>query len=390
VYLTKEEERILNGESGWANQTCMKILTRLGELYDAEKLIPISSAHVSGVSYKTLGDAPIEFLQALADAGAKVKAKTTLNPQSLDPEHLTKRLPKTLREKQLNILKQFERMGTTKSLTCTPYYLKRPSCRSHLAWAESSAVVYANSVLGARTNREGGPSALAAAIVGKTPDHGMHRAENRQPNLLVDVETRLQNETEFGALGIHLGKMLGDKVPNIQGLGKTSRDSLKQLSAAVATTGMTNMFHCNTCSDTKGIERISVEAKDIRRTIQELSTASCKKCDLVFIGCPHCSLGEMKQIAQTVQGKKVKHGTEFWVCTSSHIKETARDYVNEIEKSGGQVLDGVCTVVSWTEKLGIETIMTNSAKTAYYAPTLSKAETILSPMKDCLRATFQR
>jgi hypothetical protein len=390
MYLSKEEERILNGESGWANQTCMKILTRLGDLYGAEKLIPIRSAHVSGVSYKTLGDAPIEFLQALADAGAKVKVKTTLNPQSLDPEHLTKRLPKTLREKQLKILKQFERMGTTKSLTCTPYYLKRPSSESHLAWAESSAVVYANSVIGARTNREGGPSALAAAIIGKTPDHGMHRAENRQPNLLVNVETRLQNETEFGALGIHLGKMLGDKVPYIQGLRKASKNSLKQLSAAVATTGMTNMFQCNVCSDTKGIERISVEAQDIRHTIQELSTASCKKCDLVFIGCPHCSLGEMKQIAQAAQGKKVKHGTEFWVCTSSHIKETAKGYVNEIEKSGGQVLAGVCTVVSWTEKLGIRTIMTNSAKTAYYAPTLSKAETILSPMKECLKAAFQQ
>lgn len=368
----------------------MKILTRLGDLFNAEKLIPISSAHVSGVSYKTLGDAPVEFLQALADSGAKAKVRTTLNPQSLDPEHLTKRLPKTLHEKQLNILKQFERMGATESLTCTPYYLEKPKRDSHLAWAESSAVVYANSVLGAWTNREGGPSALAAALMGKTPDHGMHRAENRQPNLLVNVETRLQNETEFGALGIHLGKLLRDKIPIIQGLGKTSKDRLKQLSAAVATTGMTNMFHCNTRSEAKGIEKVGVEAKDIRRTIQELSTASCKKCDLVFIGCPHCSLAEMKQIAQTVQGKKVKHGTEFWVCTSSHIKETARQYVNEIERSGGQVLAGVCTVVSWTEKLGIETIMTDSAKTAYYAPMLSKAEAILSPMKECLKAAFQR
>jgi predicted aconitase len=389
VYLTREEERVLDGECGWGKQTCMKILTRLGDLYGAKKLIPIESAHVSGVSYKTLGDAPVEFLRALADAGARVKARTTLNPQSLDPEHLTKRLPKTLGQKQLNILKQFERMGTTESLTCTPYYLERPKRGSHLAWAESSAVVYANSVLGAWTNREGGPSALAAAIMGKTPDHGMHRSENRQPNLLVNVETRLQNETEFGALGIHLGKMLGDRIPIMKGLGSTSRDRLKQLSAALATTGMTNMFHCSTGSETKGIEKMSVEARDLKHAVEELSTGSCKMCDLVFIGCPHCSLDEMKQIAQAVKGKKVKHGTEFWVCTSSHVKEAARDYVEEIERSGGQVLAGVCTVVSWTEKLGIETVMTNSAKTAYYAPTLSKAETILSPMRECLRTVFQ-
>jgi hypothetical protein len=389
LYLTKEEERILNGECGWANQTCMKILTRLGDLYGAEKLIPISSAHVSGVSYKTLGDAPIEFLRALVDANAKVKVRTTLNPQSLDSEHLRRRLPKTLAQKQLDILEQFERMGTIESLTCTPYYLEEPERGSHLAWAESSAVVYANSVLSAWTNREGGPSALAAAIIGKTPDHGMHRAETRQPNLLVNVENRLQNETEFGALGIYLGKMLGDKVPIIKGLGRTSEDSLKQLSAALATTGMTNMFRCSTGSETKGIERISVEAKDLKHTVEELSTGSCEKCDLVFIGCPHCSLAEMKQIARAVKGKKVKRGTEFWVCTSSHIKETARDYVKEIERSGGQVLAGVCTVVSWTEKLGIQTIMTNSAKTAYYAPMLSKAETIVSPMKDCLRTALR-
>ena len=389
MYLTREEERVFNGECGWANETCMKILARLGDLYGAKKLIPISSAHVSGVSYKTLGDAPVEFLRALADAGAKVKVKTTLNPQSLDPEHLTKRLPKTLVQKQLHILKQFERMGTAKSLTCTPYYIERPKFGSHLAWAESSAVVYANSVLGAWTNREGGPSALAAAIMGKTPDHGMHRDENRQPNLVVNIETRPQNETEFGALGIHLGKLLGDTIPLIQGLGKTSPERLKQLCAALATTGMTNMFHCGTGSETKGIAKISVEAKDVKRTVKELSTGSCEKCDLVFIGCPHCSLAEMKQIAQAVKGKKTKRGTEFWVCTSSHIKETARDYVKEIERSGGQVLAGVCTVVAWTEKLGIETIMTNSAKTAYYAPTLSKAETILSQTKDCLRTAFQ-
>jgi len=389
MYLTREEERILDGECGWANQTCMKILVRLGELFNGRRLIPISTAHVSGISYKTLGDAPIEFLRALADANGKVKVKTTLNPQGLDPEYLAKRLPNNLCQKQLDILEQFERMGSTPSLTCTPYHLEKPDRGSHLAWAESSAVVYANSVLGAWTNREGGPSALAAAIVGKTPDYGMHRAANRQPSILVNIEAELQNETDFGALGIHLGKLLRDKVPAIQGLQKTSKDSLKQLSAAIATTGMANMFHCGTCPREKKMEEITVEDKDVRRAIDELSTAPSKKPDLVFIGCPHCSVDEMKQVAKLARGKKVKPGTEFWVCTSNHVREAAGDCVREIEKSGGHVLAGVCTVVSWTEKLGIQTIMTNSAKTAYYAPNLSKAETILSPMKECLKAALQ-
>jgi len=209
--LTKEEERILDGEHGWASQICMKILVKLGELFDATKLIPINSAHVSGVSYKTLGDASVEFLDALANAGGKAKVKATLNPQSFDMEYLRKRLGESLWLKQLNVIRHFEKMGFQQSFTCTPYYLETPRQGSHLAWAESSAVVYANSVLKAWTNREGGPSALAAAIIGKTPDHGVHKPENRRPTVLVKLETRLRSEIEFGALGIFLGKTLETK-----------------------------------------------------------------------------------------------------------------------------------------------------------------------------------
>ena len=389
MYLTKEEERIYDGEYGWANQICMKILVRLGELFNAIRLIPISSAHVAGVSYKTLGDAPAEFLQALAKADGKAKVRATLNPQSFDPEYLGRRLPKHIREKQLNILKQFEKMGFTRSLTCTPYYLEKPKRDSHLAWAESSAVVYANSVLGAWTNREGGPSALAAAIIGKTPDYGMHRAENRQSNILVDVKTSLRNESEFGALGIYLGKILEDKIPVIQGLNDVSEVKLKQLGAALATTGMVNMFYHNTRRERGEIEKIIVEAEDLKRTFEELSTTAEVKPDLVFIGCPHCSLDEIRKIAGLMDDKKVRAGTEFWVCTSCYVKERAEDYVKKIEKSGGCVLTDMCTIVSWTETLGIKTIMTNSAKTAYYAPTLNKAETVFAPLKQCLDTTLE-
>lgn len=389
MHLTREEERTYNGEYGWANQICMKILVRLGELFNATRLIPISSAHVSGVSYKTLGDAPVKFLQALANADGKAKVKATLNPQSFDPEYLGKKLSERIREKQFNILRQFEKMGLTTSLTCTPYYLDKPEHGSHLAWAESSAVVYTNSVLGAWTNREGGPSALAAAIIGKTPDYGMHRDENRQPNILVDVRTSLQNETEFGALGIYLGKILEDKVPVIQGLNDISEWKLKQLGAALATTGMVNMFYYNPRLERGEIEKISVEAKDLKRTVESLSTTAEVKPDLIFIGCPHCSLNEIGQIARLMDGKKVEAGTEFWVCTSRYVKERAGSYVKKIEKGGGHVLTDMCTIVSWTETLGIKTIMTNSAKTAYYAPTLNKADTIFAPLRQCIKTAFE-
>jgi len=389
MYLTKEEERIYDGEHGWANQICMKILVRLGELFHATRLIPIESAHVSGVSYKTLGDAPGKFLETLANADGKVRVKATLNPQSFDPEYLGRKLPEHIREKQLNILRQFEKMGFTQSLTCTPYYLEKPKTGSHLAWAESSAVVYTNSILGAWTNREGGPSALAAAIIGKTPNYGMHKAENRQPNILVNVKTSLKNEAEFGALGIYLGKILKDKIPIIWGLKNASEDELKQLGAALATTGMVNMFYHNIQLERRTMEKISVEANDLKRTVESLSTAAKSKPDLVFIGCPHCSLTEIRRIAKLVDGKKVDAGTEFWICTSRYVKERSGNSVERIEKSGGYVLTGMCTIVSWTETLGIKTIITNSAKTAYYAPTLNKAETVFAPLKQCLKTALE-
>jgi len=385
--LTKEEERILNGECGWASQTCMKILVRLGDLFNAEKLIPIKSAHVSGVSYKTLGDAPIEFLKALADSGARVHVRTTLNPQSLDHEYLEKRLPNRLCEKQLEILEQYERMGLAQSLTCTPYYLQKPERGSHVAWAESSAVVYANSVLGTFTNREGGPSALAAGIIGKTPEYGIHKAEDRQPNVLVNVKAKLRNKTEYGALGIYLGKALRDRIPAVSGLHDPSKERLKQFGAALATTGMTNMFHLKPPKEKT--ETINIDDKDVKQTITDLSTAATKKPDLVFIGCPHCSQNEMKQIGRLIGNRKVKPATELWVCTSAYVKEKCDTSVKRIEQSGGHVLTGVCTVVSWTETLGIKTIMTNSAKTAYYAPTLNKAEAILAPLKECLKTALK-
>lgn len=389
TYLTKEEERIYDGEYGWAKQVCMKILVKLGELFDASRLIPIDSAHVSGVSYKTLGDAPTDFLEALADANEKVGVEATLNPQSLDPKHLAARLPRNLVEMQLRLCKIFDRLGFQKSFTCTPYYIKEPRKGAHMAWAESSAVVYANSVLGAWTNREGGPSALAAAIIGKTPNCGMHKIENREPKVVAEVKTSLKNEVDYGALGIFLGKILEDEIPLIKGLKKPLPENLKQLGAALASAGMVNMFHYKENVKAEGLEKITVEPKDIKETAMSLTTASGRKPDLVFVGCPHCSLSEIKEVADAIGNRKVRSNIEFWICTSQIIKEKAKAYVHKIEASGAKILTDTCAVVTWTDKLGIKTIMTNSAKTAHYAPTLNKAETILAPLKECLKTALK-
>ncbi|MEM3596533.1 MAG: aconitase X catalytic domain-containing protein [Candidatus Bathyarchaeia archaeon] len=390
MYLTKEEEHIYDGELGWANQVCIKILVRLGELFGADRLIPINSAHVSGVSYKTLGDASSEFLEALAESDVKAKVKATTNPHSIDKKHILTKIPKETVEKQSAITKNFEKMGFTNALTCTPYYLERPKRNTHMAWSESSAVVYANSILNAWTNREGGPSALAAAIIGKTPNYGIHRAEERQPKVLVTLNTQLKDETEFGALGTFLGEILEDKIPAIKGLEGASKDNLKQLGAALASTGMVNMFHFyNENMLKKKLEKVSVDRNELAKVSQKLTTVSTKKPDLIFIGCPHCSLTEIKRVANLISNKKIRSDLEFWVCTSQHIKEKAGKYATVIEMRGGRIITDTCAVVTWTDMLGIKTIMTNSAKTAHYAPTLNKADVTLAPLEKCIKTALK-
>ena len=384
MYLTKEEEQILDGEKGWANQIAMKILVRLGDLYGATKLIPVQSAHLSGVSYKHLGDAAIDFLNELADKGGSAQTTATLNPSSLDTDYLIKHYSQERVSQQEKIINLYSRMQIRPTLTCTPYYIQKPKANQHLAWAESSAVVYANSVLDAWTNREGAPSALAAALIGKTPNYGLHQPQNRKPNVLVKLGVKLQTESDYGALGIHLGELLKDKIPAIDGL-RGSVDELKQLGAAMASSGMTALFCTQPPLKSKIAETLTVERKDIEDTKSKLRTTD-EKPKLVFIGCPHCSFNELRTVALAIDNKKVRDDTELWVCTSRHIKNKSSRYVAIIERAGGHVMCDTCVLVSWIKDLGLHTLVTNSAKTAFYAPTLNEVDARLEPLKRCIES----
>jgi len=384
MYLTPEEEKIYDGELGWAYQVSMRILVKLGDLFGASRLIPINSAHISGVSYKTIGDAPIDFLKALVETGGRARVNSTVNPSGFDLQQIEKMaISQEIKKKQLEIIDLYEKMSVNPILTCTPYYLVRPKIDSHLAWAESSAVIYANSILGAWTNREGGPSALAATLIGKTPDYGMHRAEEREANLHVKVKCQPRNEMEFGALGVRIGKIVGNRVPILTRLSRCTRDSLKQLGAGLASSGMTSIFYCSEEYVGKSLETISVEDKDIKDAIEKLSTTS-ENPDLVFLGCPHCSISEIQQIAHLIKGRRVREDVRLWVCTSRYVKAKAKRYVDIIEATGSHVLCDTCAVVTWIKELGVNTMMTNSAKTAYYAPTLNRVETIMAPIDQCI------
>jgi len=388
MYLTKEEEKILNGEKGDVMGRMFRLLVRLGEIYGADKMIPVKSVQVAGVSYKSIEDPGTEFLEDIASKGAKVKVLTYLNPAGMDLENWEKLgFPKDFAKKQLRIMDAFKRMGIIVTATCTPYLAGNlPRFREHIAWSESSAVSFANSVIGARTNREGGPSALAAALCGVTPNYGLHLWEERQPSVKVNVSANLNFCSDFGALGYYVGKEVKNKIPYFTGVKDADTDQLKALGAAMAASGAVALYHAEGLTpeadlvEKKNLETISVGEKEIKETYHKLNTG--KEPDIVILGCPHASLREISLLAEKLEGKRLKK--PVWICTSRMIKEIAdrMGYNEIIAKAGGSIVADTCMVVSPIEDMGYKTTGVNSGKAANYLPGFCKQEVVFANIDD--------
>ena len=370
MHLTREEEAMLAGERGRATQKAMQILVALGKIYDAERLVRVSSVQVSGVSYKNLGDAGLEFLSELAKDG-KARVKTTLNPAGMSlTDWRSQGIDSGFAEKQLQVIDAYGRLGVEITCTCTPYLAgNEPSFGQHIAWGESSAVAYANSVIGARTNREGGPSALAASLTGRTPLYGLHIRENRVPTIAVDVEAKLRVPEEFSAMGYFVGRAAKDGVPYFRGVQHASLEDLKTLSAALASSGGVAMFHVEGLTPESGLGAKDLEAltftrKDLTETDSLLNDEGAP--DFVSVGCPHCSLTELATLARLLSGRQVRR--EFWVCCSREVKRQGDEagYSRLIEESGAKFALDTCMVVAPIEELGYKVVATNSAKASHY------------------------
>ena len=370
MHLTREEERMVSGEQGHATRKAMQILVALGEIYDADRMVRVSSVQVSGVSYKNLGDAGLEFLSDLARDG-RARVKTTLNPAGMSlTGWRSQGIEKGFAEKQLKVIEAYRKLGVEISCTCTPYLAgNEPSFGQHIAWGESSAVVYANSVIGARTNREGGPSALAASLTGRTPLYGLHIQENRVPTVAVDVEAQLRQPEDFAAMGYFVGKAVKDGIPYFRGVGRATLEDFKSLSAALASSGGVAMFHFEGLTPESGLGATGLEAltftkKELAETDSTLNDEG--KPDFVSVGCPHCSLTELATLARLLSGRRVKR--EFWVCCSGEVKRRGDDagYSRLIERSGAKFALDTCMVVAPVEELGYRVVATNSAKACHY------------------------
>lgn len=383
MYLTPEEEKLMNGESGPAYQKAIEILTALGDIYGADKLIPIKSAQIAGVSYKTIGDAGLEWI---SDLKGKVAVPSILNPAGMDMECWKEMgITPDFAKKQQEIIKAYKALGVRTECSCTPYniYDDLANFGDHVAWSESSAISYANSVIGARTNREGGPGALSAALIGKTPNYGFHLDENRHPVILIKVEPEIF-DSDYGALGIVVGKMIGDKVPVFDLNSIPAKDELKSLGAAMAASGSVAMYHVLGVTPEAGkydlpAEKITIEEKQIKEVYKSGVP------DLIAFGCPHSSVPELEKLAQLLEGKKVKK--EVWICTSRALKDRHPGLVKRIEKSGAKVFCDTCMVVSpASEKY--QCMMVNSGKAHKYAPDFCGVKSILARTEDCIKAAI--
>ena len=386
--LGREEQGMFDGESGDAARESMEILVALGKIYGAKKMIPITSAQISGVSYKTIGQAGLEYLSALADKGAKVKVPAFLNPAGMDREQWKEMgIPEDFAKKQIEILDAYARMGISKTCTCAPYFIGiRPKKGEHIAWAESSAIAFANSILGARTNREGGPSALAAAICGVTPYYGLHMDVNRHADLLIDVKCELKGLADYGALGSAIGKISKNRNPAFKGIRAAGEPKLKVLGASMAATGSVPLFFIKGITPewnvSKSAERIEFAESDLNAARESLDTGL--KPDLVTIGCPHASLEEIKEVAELVERKKPT--CDFWVCTSRKLKDEADKlgYQKTIENAGGLVVADTCMVVCPLEEMGIAHAACNSGKAAKYLTNMFKKKVVYGDVGDII------
>ncbi|MBQ1179843.1 MAG: aconitase X catalytic domain-containing protein [Methanocorpusculum sp.] len=389
MQLDRYDQALLDGEYGETKQKMMEILVSLGKIYDAERLIEVKNVQVSGASFKTIGDAGLEWLNSLS---GKAVVPSFLNPIGMPREGWESLgISQEFGKKQLEVNAAYTRLGIRPSCTCTPYYFTLVERGDHLAWSESSAVVYANSVLGARTNREGGPSALASALTGKTPEYGLHIVKNRLPEIefrLADPEVaKTWTQAEYGALGIIAGAISGNKIPLFRGI-RPKADMLKSMGAAMAASGAVALFHVEDITPEARFpffkkhfeederEVITIETEEIKELFSELEP------EAVAVGCPHLSREELAELADLLEGRTVK--MPFYVFAAAEMKGSCADAVFRIQKSGARVIPNTCMIVSpLFEKRGC--VMTNSGKAFTYLPGMCDTVPRLGSLEDCVR-----
>ena len=381
----------------------MRLVVRAAEVTGAERVIDITAAHVDSCLYH--GEASLDFVARLVDGGAEVSVPTTLNVGAVDLLHpgLNRGDPATVARGRL-LMDQYRTLGARPTFTCAPYQLagSRPGLGEQVAWGESNAIAFCNSVLGARTNRYGDFLDIAAAITGRVPDAGLHRTDARRATLVLrladDVPAELRGSDALApVLGLILGRRAGNGVAAIDGLpAGQSEDRLKAIAAAAASSGSVAMFHvvgstpeAPTLEEaTHGIEAPveDVTLAELRAARDALTSDDGASLAAISLGTPHASLDELERYARLLGGRSVDSRIECLVSTGRDILAAAegRGIAGRLREAGIELLVDTCSYIAPILRTAAGPVMTDSAKWAYYAPGNIGAEVVFGSTEECI------
>ena len=400
--LTHQEQEILKGKHGEAQRIALSVLVDLGEVFGAQEMMRVSQVHVDMTIYMV--DAGVEFAEHLADLGGKVAVPTSLNPSAIDLERWKEyRAPAKLLEKSRRLERAYLRMGATPTWTCVPYQQGMiPRFGEQIAWGESNAIAFANSIIGARTNRYGDLMDLCAAIIGKVPKFGLHLAENRKAEVLIHLEgisrEMFEDKAVYPLLGFLIGEMAGDRIAAIEGIPQdVTMDSLKGLCAAAASSGAVGLVHIigvtpeaqslEMClQGTRPREIFQIMPHMIQDAEERLSTAKRDVADVIIVGCPHFSFAEFRELAQLMEGREVNSSVTFWAITSRAVFEWIRNcgILKDLTDSGVMVFTDACPLQYPKETWHFNGAMTNSGKFANYCFSQTGLDVTFGSLEECV------
>lgn len=407
LHLSTDDQAMLNGEAGPAAALAMRVVTRMATLGHAPRLRDITHAHIDSTIF--VGDAGLEFAERLAALGARVRVPSSLNVSGVD-EHHWKEWPvdPTWASKAHRQMVAYRSMGTTETWTCAPYQTEaRPTFGQQIAWGESNAIVFANSVIGARTERYPDLFDICAAITGRVPDVGLHTDEGRRGQVRIRLDgipARLQASDDlYPVLGFLIGRIADDRIPVIEGLDvHPTEDQLKALGAAAASSGVVALFHivgvtpeAPTLRDAfhgspPPVDHVVTLAR-LNETRAELSTGTDGPLDLVLFGSPHFSFDEFRQLTPLLAGRHAAPGVRVLVTTGRMMRQLATEagLIGALEAFGGQVTVDTCVLATPMLPPDVRTIMTNSGKYAYYVPGLLDRTIVYGSLEDCVESAVQ-
>jgi len=375
--LDSAQERMLSGEMGEAKQFAMEIASKVGDAVGADQLVPIKSAHVLA-HYSSLHEAGVEVLERFANSGGKFAVPTSVDPASIDLQHWRSfGIPEDYARQQFRLCDAYAKMGGMRCWTCVQYQVCNfPKQGDTVAWAESSAVVFANSVLGSRSNKITAGMDVACAVLGLTPRFGMLLDENRKAGVSFRLNLGALTDLDFRSIGFFIGRNSGTRVPALAGLpGSVTSDQIKHLGASAAAAGPVTMIHfpgitpgsrtLSEASSGEMVEEIEISRsclEDVRADLNRMSELP----DLVAFGVPHLSVSELGELARMLEGRRLRSGVRMHAYTSSQGYDMAErtGIIDAIERAGARVSHSTDAEISPLKALGFNTVLTNSAKLA--------------------------